>query len=255
MSSKNVIRVLVPGDDLDNEAIAQAISLGIELSKKSAAEIDGVVIFVPTKGNIKHSSLEAVLGEKITNTLYKSDEVKLHSDITLRIETIRTFKAAYKKYIVVVIYADAKMMDQVDAMPNLHTIIAVPHISGALEAWSKTWAPNTLGEDSNTDNTIIADAIIVSALSSLTSSINLSGSILHPRDKEHADNTVRILRRNNHSEEPSNVRAWAIKNGWNPKAADELKKIWDKIYKLKSKPSIKDTIQAKKSYEYWVSKK
>lgn len=255
MTSNKTKRILVPGDDLDYEAIGNAIGLGVELSKQEANEVDGVIIFIPTKAQIRHSSLETVLGEKLASSLYKGDEVKLHSNVTLRTETIRTFRPTYKKYIVIVVYGDEKMMDQVDAMSNLHSIIAVPHIPNALDGWIKTWSPRILGEDvASKENKIIDDAIIESALSSLTNSINLSHSILNPRDKEHANNTIRILRRNKHVQDSSNVRAWAVKNGWHPRAAGELEKLWVKIYNLKNTPKIKDSTQAKSSYEYWVSK-
>ena len=255
MTTNKTKRVLVPGDDLNHEAIGNAIGLGIELSKQASADIDGVIIFIPSKAQIRHSSLETVLGEKLAKSLYQGKNVNLHSNISLSVETIKTFKSAYKKYIVIAVYADQKMMDQVDGMPNLHTIIAVPHIHNALDEWSKTWSPHILGDDNNKrEEKIITDAILESALESLTNGINLSHSILNPRDKEHADNTIRILRRNKHIEDPSNIRAWAIKNGWHPKAAGELEKLWTKIYKLTNTPKVKDIVQAKKTYEYWVSK-
>lgn len=252
MPDNKTKRILVPGDDLNHEAIGNAIALGVELSKKDASEVDGVVIFIPSKAQIRHSSLETVLGEKLASSLYKGNDIKLHSSISLRAETIKTFRSTYKRYIVVVVYADQKMMDQLDGMANLHAIIAVPHLPNALDNWVKTWSPSIFGEQASEGNQIIDDAIIESALSSLTNTINLSHSILNPRDKEHADNTIRILRRNKHTEDSSNVRAWAIKNGWHPKAATELEKLWVKIFKLKNTPKVKDTVQAKRSYEYWV---
>ena len=60
--------------------------------------------------------------------------------------------------------------------------------------------------------------------------------------------------RNKHTEDSSNIRAWSVKNGWHPKAANELEKLWVKIYNLKNTPKVKDSIQAKRSYEHWVKK-
>ena len=252
MPENKTKRILVPGDDLNHEAIGNAIAIGIELSKKEAGDVDGVVIFIPSKGQIRHTSLETVLGEKIAGSLHKGNEVELHSNISLRAETIRTFRSTYERDIVVAVYADQKMMDQLDGMSNLHAIIAVPHLPNALDDWAKTWSPSILGEQPSKESKIVNDAIIESALSSLTNTINLSHTILNPRDKEHADNTIRVLRRKKHTEDSSNIRAWAIKNGWHPKAADELEKLWVKIFNLKNTPKVKDSIQAKRSYEYWV---
>lgn len=254
MSNNKTKRILVPGDDLNHEAIGSAIAIGIELSEKNSSEVDGVVIFIPSKGQIRHTSLEAVLGEKIASALHKGNGVNLHSNISLRAETIQTFKRSFKRDIVIAVYADQKMMDQLDGMPNLHTIIAVPHLPDALIGWVKTWSPIIFGEQPGKVENIINDAIIESALSSLTNSINLSHTILNPRDKEHTDNTIRILRRNKHTEDSSNIRAWAVKNGWHPKAADELEKLWLKIFNLNKTPKVKDSVQAKRSYEYWIEK-
>lgn len=252
MPDNKTIRVLVPGDDLDHDAIGNAIRLGVELSKKDSTEIDGVVIFTPSKEQIRCASLKAILGEKIVDYLYKGSAVKLHSNISLSAKTIRTFKSTLKRYIVVAVYADQEMMDQLDGMRNLHTIIAVLHLPNALDGWKKTWSPSVLGEQDSKENKIISDVVIESALSSLTNTINLSHSILHPRDKEHADSTIRVLMRKKHTENSSNVRAWAIKNGWHPKAADELEKLWVKIFSLKNTPKVKDSTQAKRLYEYWI---
>lgn len=254
MPDNKTQRILVPGDDLNHEAICNAIAIGIELSKSDSTKVDGVVIFIPSKGQIRHTSLETVLGEKVAKDLHKGNEVKLHSNISLRAETVQTFKRTSKRDIVIAVYADQKMMDQLDGMPSLHTIIAVPHLPDALDDWVKTWSPSIPGEQPSKVQHIINDAIIESALSSLTNSINLSHTILNPRDKEHADNTIRILRRNRHTEDSSNIRVWAIKNGWHPKAADELEKLWIKIFNLKNTPKVKDSIQAKRSYEYWIEK-
>lgn len=254
MSQGETKRIIVPGDDLDHDALATAIKLGIELSKSSTNEIDDVILFVPSKAQLQRTSLSAVIGDKIANILYKGESIPLEKHVTLRAETIKTFKRTSKKHVVIAVYIDSKMMDQLDGMPSLHTIIAVPHIDGALDNWVKTWSPDVYGENQSLENPIITDPIIVSALESLTSSINLSHTLLNPRDKEHTDTTIRILRRNKHSEDPSNVRAWAVKHGWHPKAADELENLWSKIFRLKNTPKVNDTEQAKRSYAYWVSK-
>ena len=45
---------------------------------------------------------------------------------------------------------------------------------------------------------------------------------------------------NNRQEDPANVRAWAVKNGWLQETADELVKIWENVYSLKNAHGIKD---------------
>jgi hypothetical protein len=59
--------------------------------------------------------------------------------------------------------------------------------------------------------------------------VNPGNRILNPRDEAAAKDMFRILRRNNEKEDPSAIRAWAIRNGWDPKGADALQKMAEKI--------------------------
>ena len=61
MKRNGTNRVLIPGSHQDEVAIAGAIKLGIELSKKITADIGDVVLFVPTKKSIRNTSLETVV--------------------------------------------------------------------------------------------------------------------------------------------------------------------------------------------------
>lgn len=247
-------RILITGDDLCTDSIATAVSLADDLCKRDFGQIHDVVLYIPTKQNIKGTSIESVLGVQICKTLYKRDSIKLSSGKTMRLGTMQTFKMEFKRCIVIAIYADDRMMDQVDAMKNLHSVIAVPHVEDALNNWSKTWSPIEPGKHASDNECLIEDSVIVSALDSLTNTINLSHSTLNSRDKETANNTVRILRRNEHYDDSSNIRAWAVKNGWHPKTATELEKLWDKVFSLKGKPKVNDVEQAKRTYKYWVEK-
>lgn len=255
MKTSATKRILIPANDLSTDAIEMAISLADDLCKKGSDEIHDVVLYIPTKQNLKGTSIESVLGEAICRTLYKGERIKLSSGKYLRLGTMQTFKREFKPCVVVAIYADDKMMDQIDAMDKLHSVIAIPHVDGALDNWSKTWTPIEPGkQNGNNNKCLIEDTVIVSALESLTNTINLSHSILNSRDKETANNTIRILRRNNHYCDSSNIRAWAVKNGWHPKAATELEKLWDKVFSLKGTPKVNNVEQAKGTYKYWLEK-
>lgn len=172
----------------------------------------------------------------------------------MRLETVRTLRWVVKPSVLISVYSDQKMLDQVDSVKSLLGVVAVPHIPEALEKWEKTWSPTIHGVLKQPAQKLIVDPIFEQALISLTHSINLSHSLLNPRDKEHADRTLRILRVNNHAESSENLRSWAVRNGWPPKAADELEKLATKVQSLKSKPRLPDPEVAKKTYEYWCSK-
>ena len=252
MKRNGTNRVLIPGNHQDKGAIAGAIKLGIELSKKITADIGDVVLFVPTKKSIRNTSLESVVSERVAKLLQKGEQIPLGAGLGLRAETSRTYKNGSYKDMLIAIGADAKMMAKVDGMAGLHTVIAVPQKDGALDSWAETWSPLIPGAKKAAEQQILSDAIIETALTKLSGSIDLSEKVLAKQDKKQVDLTIRVLRRNKHQEKPAEIKTWAVKHGWPKKAADELKDQWQKVYALKNMPRVKDAGMAQKMYEGWV---
>ena len=252
MKRNGTNRVLIPGDGHDKVAIASAFKLGIELSRKVSRNIDDVVLLIPTKKSIRQESLQSVVSERIAKLLEKGGEIPLADGVRLRTETPRTYKPADRKDIVIAVHADTRMMGKVDRMAGLHTIIGVEQKEGALAGWAEKWSPLIPGTGKGAGKQVISDPVVETALSALTTSIDLSEKALSPRDKKQADIMARILRRNKHQEKPADICAWAVGHGWPKKAADELKKTWKKVYSLKSMPRVKDAAMARQMYEGWV---
>lgn len=248
------IRVLVPDDDQSTEAILTAIQYAEEICKLKKDAIEEVILFVPTKQQLKHTDLAVVLGDKLSKTLHDGGTVSMPSGVPMRAETIKTLRWGSKNCVILSVYSDQKMLDQVDALSKLVGIVAIPHAPNALAEWKRTWSPTVHGQAKQVEQTLISDPIFEQALLSLTQSINLSHALLNPRDKESADRTLRILRIKGHTQAAQNIRSWAIKNRWNPKAADELEGLSEKIGALKSKPRIQRPEDAETTYQYWCSK-
>lgn len=248
------IRVLIPGGDENIDEISLAFSCVNEICGLSNGLVAEIILFVPGKDSIKFTSISSVLGESNAKTLHDKGVIAFSSGVPMRLETIRTFRWVTKPSVLIAVYSDQKMLDQVDSAKNLFGIVAVPHVPDALEKWEKTWSPIIPGAPKQSEQRLIVDPVFEQALISLTNSINLSHSVLNSCDKEHTDRTLRILRANDHVEKPENLRSWAVKNGWHPKAADELEKMAAKVQSLKSKPRLPDPDVAKKTYEYWCSK-
>lgn len=247
------IRVLIPGDTQSEEDIFLAINYANKICELKQGEVQEAILFVPGKENIKHTTISTAIGEKDAKKLRDGGVIFLPTGIPMHLETIRTLKWISKPSVLISVYSDQKMLDQVDSKNNLVGIIAVPHTPDALVQWERTWSPIVHGKTNLSTPNLINDPIIKQALVSITRSINLSHVVLHPLDKDHADNTLRILRVHGHSDSPQNIRSWAIKNGWQPKAADELEKLAHKIFSLKTKPRLKDPEVAQRKYDYWCS--
>lgn len=72
-----------------------------------------------------------------------------------------------------------------------------------------------------------------------------------PGDEDHAKRILRILRSNNHQESAENIKLWAIKNGWLPKAAERLAVLADKAFALRTKPKLDNPEHTSKLYQRW----
>ncbi len=233
MKANGTGRVLIQGDFQENGAIAMALKLAIELSRKVAADIEGVALYVPTKKRLRDSSLEQVLSPKIARLLHKGQRIPVGVGVELRAETVRTYKSGSHREILIAVGADAGMMARVDGMAGLHTVIAVPKEEGALAGWAETWSPLIPGAK-KIEKKVSIDPVIADALSALGVGIDLSVHGLAVQDRKQVENMVRLLKQNKHQEKPANIRAWAVGHGWHPETADELVKIWEEVYGLKS---------------------
>jgi hypothetical protein len=100
---------------------------------------------------------------------------------------------------------------------------------------------------------LIPDPVFEKALESLTAAINLGTGLLHPRDKELADETLRVLRAKGHSADIANIKSWAIKNGWRPDHAANLSVLAGKVMSLKTKPNLSKFYNAEEKYRRWRS--
>ncbi|MDO9479450.1 MAG: hypothetical protein U1D69_09170 [Polynucleobacter sp.] len=248
------IRVLIPGDTQNEEDILLAIQYADKICELKQGTVQEATLFAPGKESVRYTTISTAIGEKNAKKLHDGGVVLLPTGIPMRLETIRTLRWISKPSILISVYSDQKMLDQVDSLANIVGIVAIPHAPDALQQWESTWSPTVHGQPEQPTSKLIADPILEQALLSLTRSVNLSHGVLHPSDKESSENTLRILRVHGHSDEPQKIRSWAIQNGWQPRAADELGKLANKIFSLKSKPRLKNSEVAQKTYDYWRSK-
>ncbi|MDQ3471620.1 MAG: hypothetical protein M3428_04480, partial [Pseudomonadota bacterium] len=98
---------------------------------------------------------------------------------------------------------------------------------------------------------LISDPVVETALNGHARLSNQSHNVLHPRDREYADETFRVLRAKGHKVDPAEVKSWAIRNGWKPGAADEIANVAAKINRLKGKPNLSKIYDPNSRYERW----
>lgn len=245
-----VKRVLIPDETFDGEAIRTALQTLMGFIKDEPT-IQQCLLYVPGKANLQGTTLAAILDDTFSKKLLKNQDVPIGT-ASLKLETDKTLKSYTKADAALVVYADQKMMDKVDSNKALKFVICVPHMPDAVDGWKRTWNPTTPG-GSEPDVDLIRNKVVEAALLSMTERVNLGQQILGPSDDEAVKDAFRILRAHRQAEDPSNIRAWCIKHGWQPKAADQAKKYANQAFNLKSKPSNFGKHWAQDIYARWVS--
>lgn len=149
----------------------------------------------------------------------------LPSGAKLRAETKRKLSFGFSRpTTIIAFYANDEILEQVDGLRNVAGVVAVPEYLGYASEWKARWSPLVPGEKREEPAAIIDDPVIEAAMKSLSRLINKGNGILVPLDKEWTQETLRILRNKGHTTDPAKLKSWAIRDGWQVKAAGELAK-------------------------------
>lgn len=243
-----IIRVLIPLDSHSSEAFQTALGYATKICEKTGAA--DIILLTHTKQQLKHTSLCQFLGDSAVRVLGKG-AVALSGGVRLHNETMQTLRWVPQPSVILVYYAEARILDLVDGQRNIVGVVAVPDLPGGADDWAKRWETIVHGEGRAAPDALIEDEIVVRALEHLTRMINLSTGLGNPRDKEHANEVLRILRAKGHVDPTPQIRSWAIRNGWRPKDAVDLEGLSRKIWQLKSKPNIAKFYNVHERYDRW----
>ena len=243
-------RILIPIDSHNQEAWEYALAYANKISETTGKKND-VVLLVHTKQQLNHTDLAHHIGTRAAKALSSGKSISLQSGSVLRFATLRTLGRTLNNTVIIAYFADDKMLENVDDRMGLVGIVAVPDLPGDADQWSARWSPIVHGEQKREAAALIDDPVVESALQSLTQMVNLSTGLGNPRDKDMADEILRILRYKNHQLEPTKLRSWAIQNGWKSDGARDLEKLARKIWALKNKPSMAKIYNWKERHARW----
>lgn len=248
-------RILVPSDEIDIDTLRIVLSYVQEICEKQSDPVEEIVLLVPVKQSIKHTGLASALGNAISKKLDDGQAVSLLPGVSMRLETVKTLRWLAKRCVVICAYADKKMLDLIDGESKLVGVVAIPYAPDALDQWQKTWSAHVHGlTQQPIAQKLIADPVVEQAFLGLTGTTNISRSVLHPSDKEHAELILRILRIKKHTFNTQDLRAWAVRHQWHPDVADELAALAARISNLKTKPTLKRAEDGERLYQRWVEK-
>lgn len=247
----NPIRLVIPIDSDDPDAWSFAIGYAEAIGMQAQPLAKEYVLLTHGKQQLKHTSLAQHMGDAAAKALLANRTVGMPQGNQLRHTTMQTLGGYAPGAVIVAYYADEKMLEMLDGIDGLVGIVAVPDLPNQIDGWIARWNAAVHGQTPSAPTVLISDAVVEKALSSLSSWINLSHNVMNPRDKEHADETLRILRAKGHVFEPDKVKSWAIRNGWKPGAADELAKLATRIGALQTKPSLGKYHDPQGRYDRW----
>lgn len=249
----DMFRVVIPVDSMDVTSWQLAAAYAFKMASEASPRAIDIVLLTHTKHQLDHTSLASHLGPGASKALSKGKSFNLDDGVTLRHATLRTLGYSTRNSIVVAFYADEGMLEMLDGQKGVAGIVAVPEFDGDIYQWIKRWNPVVHGAERKATKPLIDDPVIENALKSITQMSNTAYDVMHPRDKEFAEDVFRILRAKGHALDPVSIKSWAIRTGWKPGAAEELSMVAAKIGKLKNKPSLGAMHDPHGRYERWKS--
>lgn len=244
-------RVAFQEDSMDAATWADALLRAAEIGAKAVPPVRDYILLTHTKQQLSLTSLAGALGTPTAQALIAGKAVPLSGSAQLRHATLQTLKGTARGGVVVACYADGRMMDTLDGLDGLVGVVAVPDMPDDVADWIERWKPTVPGRQASAATSLIDDPVVGKALHELSGWVNLSHPIMSPRDKEHCNETLRILRANGHALPTGKMKSWAIQNGWKPGAAEELAALAGRIGTLKGKPPLGAFHDPKGKYERW----
>jgi hypothetical protein len=247
----STIRVLIPLDSQEEQTFGLALAYAEQIAK--ARHATDVILLTHTKGQLDSTSLSRFLGPTASRALVGGKTARLSWGGALRSETTNTLRHKSVNGIVIAYYANETLLDFVDGLRGVAGAVAVPWLAGEADGWAARWSAVVHGQEKTSPAVLIKDPVVVRALKSLTTVINLTTGLGHPRDKQTANEILRILRAKGHADPSGTIKSWAIQNGWTPKAGSDLEAMSRKIWALKAKPSLAGFHDPGGRYARWTA--
>lgn len=247
---KAPVRLLIPIDAHDAESFRLALGYAQKICETAGTR--DVILLTHTKHQLDHTSLARFLGPAAVRALNKGPML-LSWGGRLSAETMKTLRYSAHNAVLIVYYAEPKILDFADGLNSVTGVVAVPDIPGEADAWVARWGAIVHGQAQQAPPILIDDPVFVRALETLSTVVNLSTGLGHPRDKDMANQILRILRAKGHADQSANIKSWAIRRGWRPDDAGDLAALARKIWALKAKPSLSAIHDANGRYRRWAT--
>lgn len=216
------IRSEGPKPNVVRQGLGWLLELGRKENKKSA------LLAVPVLDNLR-GVIEEVLGERAVKALKQGSPINLDSVVTVSLLTEHKDVFNHQGPVLAV-YPNKKLLDKIDNMRGVTDVLVIPWSFQEIQYWIESWQALELGASGNSSiEPSFSDPVVEEALKSLTSRVNLSTGIGHPMDKAAAVDLFRKLKAAKITYDPSEIRGWLVRHGWESDDADAVKDIAEKI--------------------------
>lgn len=228
----------------DDQAYIEAMQKASDIAKEDT-EIKKVILLVNTKSNT--GWFERILGAAAVKKLFTG--IRITGFIPLyKLETKITFKDDYQhQYVVITCGWDSKEVAKIDDYGCAKYIIAIPWSQGALTDWVKTWQATELRGKAVQAHAELS-CVVKTALSRLTSAVNLSSGITHPSDVQLTKTYLLALHTYETPLDEAAIKGFlATDLGWE---SEEIDMITGFIRTLKSGKPLRGANKAEIDYFY-----
>lgn len=187
----------------------------------------------------------------------------VHGAIDLTAWSKRTLETQWSGP-VLVIHPSSALLDEVDKLNLVTSVLVVPLLKSEVQAWISTWSAQPLGAQGTVvppAETVVTEAspddanVLSAALLELTNRVNLSTGLADLGDTATAIDLFVMLKQGGVNYSPEDVKSRLIRDHkWEPYHAEEVKVVAEKV--LKGKPPKKHANYASsrwldKSIERW----
>jgi hypothetical protein len=183
-------------------------------------------VFVPGLGQVE--SLGRVLGPQGATALRKDRKVQAGA-VTIELLIHRGLPFSYENGPVLAVWVDDKQLDKLDGL-RTPGLCAIPWVRTDIDGWKTNWNPTDVrtGKPGGSEDTV-TNPVVVAALEALTGRVNLGTGLGHPSDRASAVQMFKALKNAREDVHPNQVRAWAVRHGWQADDARELGELAQKV--------------------------
>ena len=189
-----------------------------------------ITLVVPSKTVFLSSPVCGLLGEE-AKKLCQGKTLVLHENLSLDLVYASTTRNIYCCELVVAMYLSLDSLYKFDTDMSAKAILFLPWTKKEGMQWLAIRNPTVLGANTWHVQHISLSSEVNNVLSILTDGVNLSTGLAHPSDRKVARKALMKISDLGYLLNSSDVKNWAIQNGWGVDAANDLAKEAAKVFK------------------------